>query len=196
MLLMIKSFREVQTMMIVLEGIDNCGKTTISEMLAKYYSKKGSTVLVSKELTTYVGTLIEEKFKSDSISPVVKTFLFAADRQIRLEAIAKSAQQYAVLIMDRYLYSAIVYREAEGIDGQWVNVVNKFIPEFDIGFYIDITPEESIRRNTETKFNIHYSIAHLARVRDSYLQKVNNTKLVKVNSMRSIDMYIPKLLMC
>lgn len=174
-------------MMIVLEGIDNCGKTTISDMLAKYYSKKGLTVLVSKELTTYVGTLIKEKFKSDSISPVVKTFLFAADRQIRLENIAKSAQQYDVLIMDRYLYSAIVYREAEGIDGQWVNVVNKFIPEFDIGFYIDITPEESIRRNTETKFNIHYSIAHLARVRDSYLQKVNNTKLVKVNGMRSID---------
>lgn len=144
-------------MIIVLEGIDNCGKTTISERLAQYFRKKGRSVYISKELTTNVGYLIKNTSITSPLSPIMKTFLFAADRQLRLEEIEKNSK-YDILIFDRYLYSAIAYREAEGIDGHWVQEVNRFNPPFDIGFYIDISPEESIRRNSSVKFNMWLSL--------------------------------------
>lgn len=173
-------------MILVLEGIDNCGKTTISELLAQYFRGKGQSVYISKELTTNVGSLIKDTFKTSSLSPIMKTFLFAADRQLRLEEIAKD-NKYDILIFDRYLYSAVAYREAEGIDGHWVQEVNKFIPPFDVGFYIDISPDESIRRNTNAKFNIHYTLEYLSCARNSYLREVDNGNLIMINGMCSSE---------
>ena len=43
---------------------------------------------------------------------------------------------------------------AENIDKNWVKNINRIFREPDMIFYIDITPQESIRRNTDTKFNI------------------------------------------
>ena len=70
------------------------------------------------------------------------------------------------------------------MDGIWVKDVNKNIPKSDIAFYIDITPEESIKRNTDTKFNIHYSIEHLRRVRESYLKYVELGELILIDGMK------------
>lgn len=172
-------------MIVVLEGIDNCGKTTISELLAQYFREKGRAVFISKELTTSVGSIVKNVSDTSFLSPIMKTFLFAADRQLRLEGIKKD--EYDVLIFDRYLYSAIAYREAEGLDGRWVREVNRFIPPFDIGFYIDISPEESIRRNTDSKFNIHYTPEYLSCVRNSYLHEVSSGSLIMINGMCGIE---------
>lgn len=173
-------------MIIVLEGIDNCGKTTTSELLSQYFKENGCSVYISRELTTNVGSLIKDASKTSPFSPIMKTFLFAADRQLRLEEI-KASNKYDVYIFDRYLYSAIAYREAEGIDRRWVQEVNRFVPSFDIGFYIDISPEESIRRNSNTKFNIHYTLEYLSRVRKSYLQEVEDGNLIMVDGMCSSE---------
>lgn len=55
---------------------------------------------------------------------------------------------------------------AENIDKNWVKNINRIFREPDMIFYIDITPQESIRRNTDTKFNIIET--------EEYLQKVRN----------------------
>ena len=34
--------------------------------------------------------------------------------------------------------------------------LNSVFKKPDIGFYIDITPEESVKRNTDTKFNVNF----------------------------------------
>ena len=159
----------VYIMIVVLEGIDNCGKTTTSEQLSQYFKRTGRSVHISKELTTDVGSLIKNASSTSPFSPIMKTFLFAADRQLRLEEIEKS-NKYDVYIFDRYLYSAIAYREAEGIDRHWVQD-------------IDISPEESIRRNTDAKFNIHYSLEYLSHVRESYLREVKDGNLIMIDGM-------------
>lgn len=173
-------------MIIALEGIDNCGKTTVSSRLEQYFKDRGYSVFVSKELTTDVGDLIKNKIKSECISPIIKTYLFAADRQLRLESI-DSNEQYDILIFDRYLHSAIVYREAEGLDPEWVRRVNQYVPPFDIGIYIDITSDESIRRNANTKFNIIYAQDFLTAARNSYLHKVKKGDLTMIDGMCDID---------
>ena len=52
---------------------------------------------------------------------------------------------------------------------------------------IDITPDESIRRNTDTKFNIKASAEHLAKVRNAYLSIINENNLLHVNGMQPIE---------
>lgn len=174
-------------MIIVLEGIDNCGKTTMTNFLYNYFQNEGKKVSISKELTTDVGELIKDRIKKEEkLSPISKTFLFAADRQIRLEQLKVTNNQDEIIIFDRYLHSAIVYREAEGLDGNWVKEINRNIPQSDISFYIDITPEESIARNSDAKFNIPYSITHLNRVRNAYLNYVEKDELMLIDGMREI----------
>lgn len=171
-------------MIIALEGIDNAGKTTLTELLMKEFLKLGKQVTISKELTTDVGKLIKSTIKRGKLTPVSKTFLFAADRQIRIEQLEEEKRFNGIVIFDRYLHSAVVYREAEGLEGSWVKEVNKNIPNSSISFYIDITAEESIKRNTDSKFNIHYSKEHLNKVRNAYLKYVEQGELIKIDGMK------------
>jgi len=177
-------------MIIALEGIDNAGKTTLAQMLTDEFVKVGKNAIVSKELTTEVGKLIKATIKTGILTPISKTFLFAADRQLRIEKLQEDNCFDEIVIFDRYLHSAVVYREAEQLDGMWVKNVNKYIPKSDIAFYIDITPEESIKRNTDAKFNIHYSIEHLRRVREAYLNYVELGELILIDGMKNTrDVY-------
>ena len=76
---------------------------------------------------------------------------------------------------------------AEGVDKDWVTNLNSVFPKADIGFYIDITPEESIERNTDTKFNIKASAEHLAKVRESYISILKENNLIPINGMQPIE---------
>lgn len=181
-------------MIIVLEGIDNAGKTTVAKMLYNYFSSKGVKVSISRELTTKVGDLIKSSVKNEGLSPITKAFLFAADRQIRLEQLGDICNSEEIIIFDRYLHSAVVYREAEGLDGSWVKELNRYIPHSDFSFYIDITPEESIRRNTDTKFNIHYTLEHLAKVRKSYMDYVESGELTLIDGMKDTKYVLKRII--
>lgn len=174
-------------MIIVLEGIDNSGKTTIAKFLYDYFQSQGKRVTISRELTTKVGEVIKDCIKNEGLSSISKTFLFAADRQIRLEQLKDIDNPDEITIFDRYLHSAIVYREAEGLNGVWVKEINRYVPKSDFSFYIDITPEESIKRNTDTKFNIPYTLTQLDKVRKAYLDYVNKGELTLINGMRNIE---------
>ena len=175
-------------MIIVLEGIDNAGKTTVATMLCDYFSNRGIKASISRELTTDVGDLIKSNVKEQKLSPITKAFLFAADRQIRLEQLGDIDNSDEIIIFDRYLHSAVVYREAEGLNGSWVKELNRYVPSSDVSFYIDITPEESISRNTDTKFNIRYTLDHLVKVRKSYMNYVSLGELILIDGMRDIKL--------
>lgn len=173
-------------MIIALEGIDNAGKTTITQILVDKLIEMGKSVTVSKELTTNVGNLIKSSIKNEGLSPISKSFLFASDRQIRIEDLSVNKKFDDIVIFDRYLHSAIVYREAEGIDGEWIKELNKNVPPSDIAFYIDITADESIKRNTDKKFNIHYTPEYLDKVRQAYLKYVDLGELIKIDGMKNL----------
>ncbi len=166
---------------IAFEGIDNSGKTTLAEALLKYLLDNGVQAELTKELTTPVGQIIKDAFaKGAYLSGRMKTYLFAADRLERYESLMRSGEENEnvdVVIWDRYVYSAIAYRAAEGIDIEWVQMVNQPFPPADRGYYLDVTPEESILRGSETGKPCPYGRKYLARVRDNYLRMVEKGTL-------------------
>lgn len=174
-------------MIIVLEGLDNCGKTTLSSMIVEYFKRKGIEMETSKEFNTEVGKLIKQLSIENKLDPYLKAYLFAADRQMRMKNYTNEELQQKVLIFDRYYYSAMAYRIAEGLDKDWVKTINNIFPKPSIGFYIDITASESIRRNTPTKFNILYKEEFLNNVRNAYLSFIGEESLIYVDGMQSIE---------
>ena len=166
---------------IAFEGIDNSGKTTLAEALLEYLLDKGGRAELTKELTTPVGRIIKDSFaKGTHLSGRMKTYLFAADRLERYESLVRCEQESKnldLVIWDRYVYSAIAYRAAEGIDPEWVRIVNRPFPPADRGYYLDVTSEESIRRGFETGKPCPYSQEFLANVRENYLGMVEKGTL-------------------
>lgn len=173
-------------MLVILEGLDNTRKTTIAKMLTQYYKMQGENVILAKELSTPIGEQIKQLSKERKLTPELKTYLFAADRRLLLDRLGQ-VNKDDIVIFDRYVPSAIAYRMADGIDKDWVKSVNKNFPKHDLGFYIDITPETSIKRNTDQKFNILYSYEHLDKVRKAYMSILDEYSLQKIDGNDSIN---------
>ena len=69
--------------LVIFEGLDNCGKTTLVQMIKDYYSKLGIDAEVSKEFETNIGKELKNMAKVGTLDPILKAYLFATDRYIR-----------------------------------------------------------------------------------------------------------------
>ena len=67
--------------------------------------------------------------------------------------------------------SSVAYGEAHGLDGEWLQQIQRFLPQPDITFLLDIAPEVSARRKTADRDKYERDLALLARVRASYLRQ-------------------------
>ena len=172
--------------LVILEGLDNTGKTTIAKMLMQYYKIQGKNAILAKELSTPVGEQIKQLSKAGKLTPELKSYLFPADRRLLLDGLGEIKEE-DIVIFDRYVPSAIAYRMADGMEKEWVQGINKKFPKHDLGFYIDITPDESIKRNTDQKFNIRYSHEHLERVRKAYKSILDEYSLEEIDGSQSIN---------
>ena len=174
-------------MLVIFEGLDNCGKTTLVEMIKNYYLNIGVDAEISKEFETNIGRELKQMAKERTLDPILKAYLFATDRYIRMKNIRLEDLKNKIMLFDRYVPSALAYRMAEGVNKDWVTNINLVFPKADIGFFIDITPNESVKRNTDTKFNIKATPEHLNKVRDAYLSILEENNLIYINGMQSID---------
>ena len=81
-------------MLISFEGLDNCGKTTIVGKLKKYYDGLNILTDFTREFETNIGREIKEMSKAGVLDPVLKTYLFAADRYIRTKIYEEDKDLY------------------------------------------------------------------------------------------------------
>ena len=100
--------------------------------------------------------------------------LYVANRYERKEEILRWLDGGLILICDRYRASSVAYGEAHGLDGAWLADMQKYLPEPDITFLLDIAPEISARRKTSDRDRFERDLPLLARVRDSYLRQARD----------------------
>ncbi|MBT1279065.1 dTMP kinase [Thermoanaerobacter sp. CM-CNRG TB177] len=136
------------------EGIDGCGKTTQIKFLKEYLLKKGYNILVLREPGgTNVGEKVRDILldKYNFISPVTEMLLYASSRaQLVEEKILPAIEEGKIVLLDRFVDSSYVYQGyARGLGIEKVKIVNEIatmgiLP--DVTIYIDITPEEAMKR--------------------------------------------------
>jgi dTMP kinase len=106
--------------LLALEGIDGCGKSTQSELLASALRERGLEVALTCEPTdSPLGRQIREYFQGPDryLSPKEELNLFMADRREHVaEVIDPALAEGKIVICDRYYYSSVAYQGALGLD--------------------------------------------------------------------------------
>ncbi|MBR4158754.1 MAG: dTMP kinase [Spirochaetia bacterium] len=144
------SFKKPIKNFIVLEGLDGCGTTTQTDLLAKKLEKAGIPGVRTNEPTGgSIGRFIRSVLqKKESVDPFTLALLFSADRSEHVygkNGIAQQAEAGKIVICDRYLFSSLAYQSLF-IDYDTVAELNRYYPLPEYLFYIDLSPEECQKR--------------------------------------------------
>ncbi|MDO8429338.1 MAG: dTMP kinase [Candidatus Daviesbacteria bacterium] len=143
---------------IVLEGIDNCGKTSQIDLLRDFLNEKGIQTVVSREPG---GTEIGEEIRSlllkdrkELIFPLTQALLFYASRAaFNSQVVLPNINKGVWVLSDRYYLSTEVYQgfvqgvTREILDDLHSRIVVEMNCEPDLYALIDITAQESFRRD-------------------------------------------------
>ncbi|MCJ7524884.1 MAG: dTMP kinase [Candidatus Aminicenantes bacterium] len=136
--------------LIVFEGIDGSGKTSLSRMFHAYLLENGVPSVWLREPTdSALGNkirLLAQDNESISIHEELKYFL--EDRRWDVENnILPALRSGKTVVLDRYYYSNACYQGARGLDVEGILRANReFAPEPDIVFIIDVEVDRALAR--------------------------------------------------
>lgn len=131
--------------LIVIEGINGAGKTTIIDELVKYYNSMGKNSIVFKfpnrngKYGTKIDDYLKGKLKITSKYDIID--MFAKNREHELKKINNALSENFIVICDRYLYSGIAYQIPKNADDviPYIMVLGYFdkkMPHPDMVYYI------------------------------------------------------------
>lgn len=179
---------------IAIEGLDKSGKHTQSEMIVNYLRQQGYKVEQSEfhRYDTPTGQLIQKwLYKEYDVDQYTIELIMTADKQAQQKWFEElESQGIDFLILDRYISSQKVYSCAGGVDAFWTFALQQHLRKPDLEIYIDITPEESMKRKGKWGENDRYEsdLILLSKVREFYLERVNTrSNRFMVNGMQSIE---------
>jgi dTMP kinase len=145
---------EKKGMLIVVEGIDGAGKSTLAHHLATKLESDGHQILLTKEpggcmLGKQLRTILQTQ--PIPITPIAEYLLFAADRAQHIEEVIKPAlARGTIIISDRMADSSLAYQGyGRGIDRDYIRTINAWAMqniEPDIVFYLKINPQQAAKR--------------------------------------------------
>ena len=131
---------------IVIDGLDGSGKDTQINLIAEAYRKKGRDVIIRSHPCNDNKYGIKSKqalLKTGKLNHIKATIYFGLDaiRSVRKYCFNKDVD---VLIFSRYIL-AVMYLP-DGVNTIVYKIVTNVLPTSDCMFFLDITPEESLRR--------------------------------------------------
>ncbi|MBN2347092.1 MAG: dTMP kinase [Candidatus Aminicenantes bacterium] len=136
--------------LVVFEGIDGSGKTSLSRMFHERLLRDGTPAVWLREPSdSPLGERIRRLARDEgSVSAREELELFIEDRRWDVEAnILPALGAGKTVVMDRYYYSNACYQGARGLDVESILRRNrKFAPEPDIVFIIDVEVERALGR--------------------------------------------------
>lgn len=166
-------------MKVVIEGCDASGKATQTKILADRLS---AALFSFPDYTTPTGKVILAHLKEEWVcrrlsygewskadcDPLVFQSLMTINRFEVAPRILKAVSQGRHVVFDRYYASAIVYGVCDGLDRQWIEQIQAQLPEPDLWLYLDVPPEESVRRRPERRDRYEKQAGLMSRVLEGY----------------------------
>ena len=136
-------------MIIVIEGFDQAGKRTQSELLEKSLKarKLKCRIFSFPDYTTPIGREIKHYLSGKrKFPPQVIHCLLAANRWEKLKEIQDALSKNYILIMNRYYQSNLVYGKANGQDLRWLLNLDLGLPKENLVILLDVKSKDSFSR--------------------------------------------------
>jgi dTMP kinase len=177
-------------MLIAFEGLDQSGKETQAQQLRERLRAGGHRVrlLSFPDYGTSIGEEIARALQGErEYGADVMQLLFVANRHERRDAMLEWMAGGLILLCDRYRASSVAYGEAQGLDPQWLEEIQRFLPAADLTIYVDIAPETAVKRKSQGRDRYERDLALLERVRESYRRQASQPEWVLIDGEQTKD---------
>jgi dTMP kinase len=144
--------------LIVVEGIDGSGKSTQIDLLYKWLQKQGNTVYFSEwNSSDLVRSTTKLARKRRYFTPTTFSLLLCTDFADRWEnQILPLLKAGAIVLADRYAFTAFGRDVARGVDSEWVRNLYSFAMQPDIALFFRVPLNVAIQRITSSRTKIKY----------------------------------------
>src|SRR5260370_1649103 len=147
----------------VVEGIDGSGKSTQLSLLHKWLESKGYGVVFSEwNSSPLVKDTTKLGKKKKRLTPGTFSLIHATDFADRIErSILPLLKAGAVVLCDRYIYTAFARDAARGMDRRWLRDLYGFAAKPTVAFYFRVQLETAIWRLVGARDGFKYYEAGL-----------------------------------
>lgn len=132
--------------LVVLEGVDRCGKSTQAQMLLMTQNK--AVLMRFPNRQTATGKVIDDYLNQRvELHDRAIHLLYAANRWEASDSIIKALEEGKMVVMDRYSFSGVAFSCAKGLDYEWCWAPEKGLPAPDVAIYLDLPADEAKKRS-------------------------------------------------
>jgi len=175
-------------MLIAFEGLDQSGKETQARQLrSRLEQDRRSVRAVSfPDYDTPIGQEIRRALDGQrDFSAEVMQLLYVANRFEYKSQLTGWLNAGDIVICDRYRASSVAYGEAQGLDVDWLEDIQRHLPDPAITVLLDIPPETAARRKESNRDRYERDLDLLSRVRDSYLRQAASHGWLVIDAAQS-----------
>ena len=142
----------------VVEGIDGSGKSTQLSLLYQWLKSEGYGVVFSEwNSSPLVRDITKRGKKKHMLTPSTFSLIHATDFADRMEhSIIPLLKAGAVVLCDRYIYTAFARDVARGVHPEWVREVYSFAPRPDLTLYFRVPIDISLERLLSGRAKLKY----------------------------------------
>jgi dTMP kinase len=132
----------------IVEGIDGSGKSTQLTLLAEWLKGEGHPVVFSEWNSSAIVKATTTRGKRRRLhTPLSFSLIHATDFSDRIERdIVPSLKAGAIVLADRYVYTAFARDVVRGLDPAWVRSLYEFACTPTKAFYFRVPLETALRR--------------------------------------------------
>lgn len=177
--------------LIVLEGIDGCGKSAVGKRLYEHLTSKGiKCVLYHEPSDSYWGKIIKKRLSIGEIIPTdEQLFLFLLDRASDVtNRIVPTLNSGTTIILDRYYYSTAAYQTQKGLSPKEIlslNILHLNFPKPDLTIWLRIQPDVALERIKERDIPLtQFEALEILTELDRNYDNVFNSNLIKEHVAR------------
>lgn len=179
--------------LIVLEGIDGSGKTTLGRALAQSLG----AVFTAEPSEGFVGDALRRAGEEEG-HPLLEALLFVADRAHHTHRMVDWLEEGRDVVCDRYYASTLAYQTAALGEGlrPWLRELNdKVIIRPDATLLLDIDPDEGMARvNSRGGTSKFEKLGYLREVRRQYLRLAEEDGFIIIDASRSQEQVLDEAL--
>lgn len=171
-------------LLIVLEGIDQCGKTTISKLLKNKLEELNLKTIIQTfpDKSTLIGNVINSYLQGNTkLSPQESHLLYSLNRHEKKSFMEEKLYNNYNIICDRYIFSGIAYSLANGLDYNFCLNTEQYLIKPDLTFYFDIPISETNKRRKSLKTDIYETSNFQSKVKEAY-SKIKNKDWIIINA--------------